>query len=146
VALRLDVAEHVPDAALLVDHERRAQNALVRPAIVLLLAPRVVRLGDLVVGIAQQVVGQAQFGLEALVRGFLVGADADDHRPFHQKLAIVVPEAACLRSAARRVVFRVKVEHHLLATVGGERHLLSCIGYQREIGGQIVHFQHGFVS
>ena len=66
------------DLALLVDQERRADDAHVGLAVVLLLPPHAVRLGDGVVGVGQQREPEGVLLVELELLRRLVGADAED--------------------------------------------------------------------
>ena len=66
------------DLALLVDEERRADDAHVGLAVDLLLAPHAVRLGHGVLGVGQQREAEPVLVVELLLLGGQVGADAED--------------------------------------------------------------------
>ena len=125
VSLGLTLYQASSDLALLVDQERRADDAHVRPAVELLLAPHAVRLGDLVLGVRQQREPERVLVVELLLLLGQVGADAEDGGV--ADVAGDVAEEARLRGAAGRVGLRVEVHQHLATLVraeAGERALL----------------------
>src|SRR5262245_1684247 len=120
VAFRFDLGPDPGDLAVRADQERGAGGAPVFLAVVLLLDPRAVGLGDLVVGVCEEGEREAELlGEGALARGTLrahtpdVGAALDDR-------VVRVAELACLDRAAGRVVLRVEVEDGPAAGLVGE--------------------------
>ena len=75
------------------------------------VAGQFVRVGD-------QFEGQAQLGLEPLVRLEAIPGDPEHRRPGGHQFAVQVAELARLRRAAGSVVLRVEVDHHRLAAQG----------------------------
>src|SRR5439155_20594720 len=103
VAFGLDLLPGSGDASLGIDEERPARSPHVGPAVVLLLDPRAVGLGDLVVGVGQEAEGEAELLAErSLARGAL-RADPPDVRAALGDRVARVAELARLDCAARRV-------------------------------------------
>ena len=108
------------DPPVRVDEERRPRRAPVRLAVVLLLDPRAVGLGDLVLDVGEERERQAELLAEcALARGAL-RADAPDVRAALDDRLVGVAELARLDGAAGRVVLRVEVEDRPSAGLVGQ--------------------------
>lgn len=108
-----DLDLDVRQLALFVDHE-------VATDVALLFAPDAVRLGDLVAGVDQQREGQVVFGFEGLVRGLIVGADAEDGRIVGLEARVVVAQTARLARSTRGVVPGIEIQHHAFAAMVAE--------------------------
>jgi hypothetical protein len=75
-----------------------------------------------VLGVGEQREGQVVLLNEFLMRSLAVGADAEDDDVAFGGFYVCVAEPARFFRSARRVVFRVKVQHHFLAFIIGQLH------------------------
>ena len=110
VAVGLHVVLHGRQVAVRVDHEPRPDDAEVRLAVVLLLAPGSVGLGDRVVGVDEERERQLVVRPEPGVGFGRVGADAQNRRSGLLELAPVVADVARLRRTARGLVLGIEVD------------------------------------
>src|SRR3546814_21114361 len=76
--LRADLGPGLDDLAVLVDQERRADDAQVLPAVYRLLAPGAVLLGHGVVGVGEEGEAERVLVVELLLLRRLVRTDAED--------------------------------------------------------------------
>ena len=114
------VVQRTLDAALRVEHERRADDPGDGPP-VHLLAEGPVGGEHRPVGVGEQGEGQSPGVAEGRELGGLVRRDADDREPRTVELGEVVPEVARLLRAARRRRRRVAVDHQRAAAEVGQR-------------------------
>src|SRR5258706_10840481 len=140
MALRLDLWPRPRDAAVRVDEECRPGDAHVRPAVVLLLDPRAVRLGDRVVRVGEEEERQA----ELLAKGPLaLGALRTDPPDVCAALVdglIGVAELARLDRAAGGVVLRVEVDDRpATALIGESMDRARFIG-EGDLGREVTRF------
>ena len=112
VTVRVDPAQDARHVAVGVDHERRALVG------VLPLLGDPVRLAQLVLGVGEQRERELVLGLEPLVRGLRVGADAEHRGARPLEFAVGVADSAGLPRAAGRVVLRIKIQYDRLTTKG----------------------------
>ena len=105
------------DLALAVDQEGRADDAEKALSGKALGLPGAVEFGDLVLAIGEEREGKEVLGLEALVRGDAVGADAEHDRAAALELALGVTDTAGFLRASGRVVLGIEVEYDRLASV-----------------------------
>lgn len=71
---------------------------------------------------------------ELLVGGFGVAADSDDSVAFGGERADIVAQRAGLGRAARRVVFRVEIEHEVLSGEIRQLHLVAVLVDAQQFG------------
>src|SRR6478735_9312330 len=120
MTLGLHLRPDARDATLRIDQERPPRRAPVGLAVVLLLDPRAVFLGDGVVDVGEQ--GERQ--VELLAEGALgcapLRADTPHVRAALMDGRVAVAELARLDSAAGRVVLGVEVEDRPAATLVGQ--------------------------
>ena len=133
VALRVDLLEHVRDASVGADQERRAHDAHVRLAVVHLLLPHAVLLGHRVVGVGEQRERELELLLELRLRRDGVGADAEDHCIESLEPREGVAKLARLDGSPRGVGLGIEVQHDGLAAWSRERERLAFVGQQREV-------------
>src|SRR5262249_1052832 len=110
MTLRLDPGPAPGNPAVGVDEERASGDAPVRLAVVLLLDPRPVGVGDGVVGVGEESEWQAELLAEAAVARCALGADPPDVRAALVDRLVRVAELARLDGAAGRVVLGVEVD------------------------------------
>ena len=120
VALRLDLRPGPRDPPVRVDEERPPGGAPVGLAVVLLLDPRPVGLGDLVVDVGEEGERQVELLAERLLLAPRLRADAPDVRAALVDRLVGVAELAGLDRAAGRVVLRVEVEDRPAAALVGQ--------------------------
>ena len=111
--LRAHLGEDAGELALLVDDERGADDAHVLLAVERLLAPRVPRLRDRVIGVGEQREAERVLVVELQLLLGRVGADADDRDTEPLQLRVRVAQLARLRRATGRVGLRVEVHDQL---------------------------------
>jgi hypothetical protein len=109
VARRLDAAPFAPSTPSCVDDEGAALDAAHRPAVEHLLPDDAEQRAGGFLGVGEQLEGQRQLGLEALVRLQAVARDAVDGAAGAPELGVQIAELAGLGGAAGGVVFRVEV-------------------------------------
>ena len=121
VAVGLDLRPDPGDPAVGIDEEGRAGDRPVLLAVVLLLDPRAVRLGDLVVLVGEEGerAGRTSRGTRACSRA-PCGTDAPDVGASLDDRVVGVAELARLDGAAGRVVLGVEVEDRPAAALVGE--------------------------
>ena len=138
VALGLDLRPDPRDPAVGIDQERGAADAHVRLAVVLLLDPRAVGLGDRVVLVGQQRERQAELLAERALAGGALRADAPDLGAALGDRPCRVAELAGLGRAAGRVVLRVEVQDGPAATLVGEVVDGARVIGQGDLGGRVA--------
>ena len=119
--------DDVLDDAFFVDDEGSADGAEVFAAVHRLLGPYAHLLDQRVLGIGDEGEGQVVLGLELLVAGGAVHADAYDGIAFAAQFAVVVTQAAGLSCAAAGVVLGVEIEDEFLSFELTEADLLSVL-------------------
>jgi len=129
VRLRLDrfALYDVLNQAVLADEEGGADGAEVLAAVHRLLGPYAHLLHQRVVGVGDKRERQVVLGLELLVAGGAVHADAYDGIAFAAQFAVVVTQAAGLSCAAAGVVLGVEIEDEFLSFELTEADLLSVL-------------------
>ncbi len=140
----LDVVLREHDRAVLVDHERAADDAHRRLAVVLLLAPGAVGLGHRVILVGEQPEAERVLVAELRVRRGRVGRDAEDGGPDRVEVGLRVAQRARLDRAARGVVLGVEVEDDARALEVGEAHGAAVVGRQFEVGSGVTGREHVF--
>lgn len=133
VADHLDVLEHVRDAAVGGDQERRPHDPHVLVAKQPLLLPDAIRVGDGVIGVGDERIGEVVLLLEAAVLLRRVRADADDLRVGSLEPREGVPETGRLERSAGCVVLRVEEKDHPRAAQGGKLKIGPSVGLSGEI-------------
>lgn len=120
MVLGVDFADGVDNRALFVDDVGGTQRAIRHLAVHLLLTPRLIGFEDGEVDVSDEVERQVVFGDETLVRGGTVAADTQHLIAQGKETLVVVAQIARLGGAARRAVFRIEIEHQLLAFEVGQ--------------------------
>ena len=115
MVFRIDFRKYLFDISLAVYDERSAQNTHVFTTHELLLPPYAVGGSDGFVGIGYQRELQPVFVGKPAVRLFAVGTHADDFETVPLQLRITVPQTACFRRTAGRIVFRIEIEYQFLS-------------------------------
>src|SRR5438105_2428203 len=125
VRLRVHVLEDVPDHALLVDDEGRAQQARLGVAVHDLVLDDVIQAADFLLGVGEKLHREPVHVAEGLVREHVVARHAEDNGVELLEFVLVVGEADRLDRAGGRAVLRIEIQDDvLLATIAGEvRHL-----------------------
>lgn len=126
-------AEGVGDAAALVDDEGGAFDAEDFFAVHGLFFDDAVEPADGAVGVAEERVGQADFGAEFFVGGQAVAADAEDDSSGGDDFGVDVAKLASFVSSAGGVVFGVEEEDDFCAAVGAEAHRRPAGGREGEV-------------
>ena len=107
--------DNIDKNAFFIENECLAQNALINFSVKLLLAPCAESFDYQCVRIGKERERQCVFVAEILLCLHAVLADADDIVPQCQKLLIVIPQAAGLRSTTRSIGLRIEIYHSLFA-------------------------------
>ena len=141
VHLRIHLLVGLCDAAVLIDDVGDAPGVLVAGA-----RGGTVGETDLVVGIAEQGVGEVELFREAGVLVGRVEADAEDLRVLRGVLIVEVPEPGTFDRSARCVGFRIKPEYDFLAMQIAETDLPSRMVAGLEIRRDVANFQHRCTS
>src|SRR5689334_21317816 len=110
VTLGLHLRPGPGDPAIGVHEERPPRRSHVRLAVVLLLHPRAVRVGDLMILVREQRERQAELLAELALATGTLRTDAPDIRAALMDRVVRVAELAGLDGAAGRVVGRVEVD------------------------------------
>src|SRR3984893_17941733 len=130
-----DLVPPTADGARSVDQKGGALDAHIFAAVHAFLDPHAVFLARVPAGVGGENERQPVLLLELVVRGYRVLRNADDHRTGPAIIREGIAEAASLGGAARGVVLRVEIEHHLLALELRQGDAARTIGGQCEIGG-----------
>ena len=138
----IDLVEDLSDLAALVDQERFTVRAHVFFTIHTLFAPNSIGLGDLFVGVGQQVEWKLKLGNELLVRFFVVGRDTENADAFLSVNVIRVTKRASFLCTARRVVLWIKIEHDALALEAGQLNGVAILVSRGKIRCLIAFFEH----
>src|SRR5215831_2569915 len=129
-----DLVPHAADDAGSIDQKGGALDAHIFSAVHALLDPHAVFLAHIPAGVGGQDERQPMLLLELVVRGHRILRYADHHRSCPAIVREGIAKAASLGGAARGVVLRVEIEHHLLAAELGQGDAARTIGRQCEIG------------
>src|SRR5690606_9651773 len=113
-------------------------------AVILLLLPHAVRLGDPVIRVREQPEVQAVLLAELPVRLDGVRAHAQHDRAARVQVLHAVAELARLDGAAGGVVLGIEVEHDLAATQVGQADGRAVVRLELEVGGDVVRLQHAW--
>src|SRR5690349_6140929 len=116
----LDLLPDSRDPSRWVDEEGAARGSHVGLAVVLLLDPRAVGLGRLMILVGEEREGEAELLGELALAGGALGTDAPDVRATFRDRLVRVAELARLDGAAGRVVLGIEVEDRPTATLVGE--------------------------
>ena len=115
VARHFHTTPFLTQHAFLVDQEGAAINAKVFLAVQLLELDHVEQLADRLVLVRNQLERERLLGLEVFVGLQAVAGHAQYDGVGSLELRDVIAKVLALRGAARRVVFRIEIDHHLLA-------------------------------
>src|SRR5436190_1722749 len=140
MALRLDLRPGSRDAAVRVDQERRPGDAHVGPAVVLLLDPRAVRLGDRVVRVGEEEERQSELLAEGPLALGALRADPPDVSTALVDGLVGVAELAGLDRAAGGVVLRVEVDDRPTAALIGESVDRAGLVREADLGSEVTRF------
>jgi hypothetical protein len=110
VALGLDLWPGPRDATLGIDEERRSGGAPVLLPVPVLLDPRAIGVGDIVLGVGEEREGESELLAERPLAGGALRTDAPDIRAALDDRVVRVAELAGLDGAAGRVVLGIEVE------------------------------------
>ena len=138
VALRLDLRPDAGDAAVRPDQERGPCHAPVGLAVVLLLDPRAVGVGDRVVLVGEQRERQLELLAEGALAGRTLGTDPPDVGAALVDGLVPIAEFARLDGAAGRVVLGVEVEDGPPAALVGEAMDGPGLIGQRDLGREVA--------
>ena len=143
MALRLDLRPDPGDPAVRVDQERRPGGAPVRLAVVLLLDPRAVGLGDRVRLVGEERERQVELLAEGALGAAPCGLMPHTSAPRSWIVVVAVAELAGLDRAAGRVVLRVEVEDRPAAALVGQAVDGPGLVGQGDLGGDVADGWHG---
>src|ERR1035437_1684652 len=131
------------DATICPNQETGPQDPPVGLAVVGLLAPGPVRVGDGMVFVCEERERQAVLGPKrGLARGALRAQSPDGGVGFLEG-GIVIAECAGLLGAAGRVVGGVEIDNGEVASTFGQAMRLPRVVAELEIGGELSHLRHG---
>ena len=116
------------------DEECSAERAHILAAIHRFLAPYAHLFLKAMVGVGDEGEWEVVGRDELLVGGFGVAADSDDSVTFGGERADIVAQRAGLGRAARRVVFRVEIEHEVLSGEIRQLHLVAVLVDAQQFG------------
>ena len=133
VAGDFHAAEGVGDVAVLVDDEGGSFDAEDFFAVHGFFLDDAVEPADGAVGVADERVGQADFGAEFFVGGEAVAADAEDDGPGGDDFGVDVAKLASFVRSGGGVVFGVEEEDYFCAAVGAEAHRCPAGGREGEV-------------
>lgn len=142
----LDAAKGAGDAAVFVDDEGGAFDAEDFFAVHGFFLDDSVEAADGSVGVAEERIGQADFGAELFVGGDAVAADAEYGRAGGDDVGVDVAKLASFVSSAGGVVFGVEEEDDFFAAVGAQAHRRPAGGRERKVRRRhsYAEFAHGF--
>jgi hypothetical protein len=142
MAFGLDASEDFFDLAILADNECRARYADHLLTVHVLLFEDAVRVGNLLIDIAQQRKRQFMLFLEAGLRTRRVGRDAQHYCALLVELLDGVTKLVSFRGSAGSVGARKKIEDNLLAFELGELKGLISVGLKLDFGSFVAFFEH----
>lgn len=140
MAFDLHLGKDFLDFALRVDHESGPLDAHVLLAVHTFFFPDPVRLGRLVLRVAQQRKRQIELRLEFGLSVRLVGGDADNDRIGMGELFGGIAELAGFLGAAWGISLRVEIQHYVLAFEGRKMEMVSGIGVEGYCRGWVAFF------
>ena len=134
---RLDFlgGENAADTPFFVNEEGGAEYAHVGAAVHFLFSPCTEGFEQLVLGVGNEVEGEAVAFTEVLVRPCAVRAHADDFVAGLSELVVMVAEAARLGGTAGGVVLGIEIEHYLASTKCAETQFIACFVVAQQVGG-----------
>ena len=115
----LHIVGGVDQQTAFVDDKVAAHNAHIRLAVVGLLLPGAVHLGNAVISIHQQGEGQVVLLSELLVAFHSVRADTEDDGVLGCDLFVILAEPASLDRSASSIIFWIEIEDDFLAQIVG---------------------------
>lgn len=141
----LDAAEGAGDIAVFVDDEGGAFDAEDFFTVHGFFFEDAVEAADGAVGVAEERVGQADFGAEFFVGGYAVAVDAEYGRAGGDDVGVDVAKLASFVRSAGGVVFGIEEEDNFFAAVGAEAHRRPAGGRKREVRRRrsYAEFVHG---
>lgn len=145
VPFRLHVIENVCDFSFRIDDESRARDSFHLFPIHVLFFDYAESFADFLVGVGQQLVGQAVLILKLFLGLRRVGRDPEDNGAGFLQLFVRVAEPARFNGSAGGVGLRKKEKNHSLAAKIFQGNILSALVRQSEVAGFIIDI-HGSIS
>ena len=133
VGVGLHFGEDSSDLSRLIDDVGDTVGAHILFAVHAFFAPGPIGFDEALIGISQQRERQIILLDECFVGFLAVDADAEDFDVELAKLSKVIAEGTCFLGAPGGVVFRIKIENHLLALEVAERMCLPILVGRREL-------------